>query len=44
MAEQLAEQTGHRVALGSILAFLLVGLVLLFFVHENAGRQSEDKG
>jgi len=34
----LAEQNGHRVALFSILAFLLVGLVLLLLVNEKRAR------
>ncbi len=35
-----AEQAGHRVALFSIAAFLLVGLLLLLFVNEPKGRSS----
>jgi UMF1 family MFS transporter len=35
---ELAEQSGHRVALFSIAAFLLVGLALLLFVNERKGR------
>jgi UMF1 family MFS transporter len=34
----LAEQSGHRVALFSIAVFLLVGLALLLFVNERKGR------
>jgi UMF1 family MFS transporter len=34
----LAEQAGHRLALFSIAAFLLVGLVLLLLVNEREGR------
>jgi UMF1 family MFS transporter len=34
----LAEQSGHRVALFSMAAFLLVGLVLLLLVNEKKGR------
>jgi len=36
--ELLAEQSGHRVALFSIVAFLLVGLVLLLLVNEQQAR------
>jgi MFS transporter, UMF1 family len=36
--EILAEQLGHRVALFSIAAFLLTGLVLLLLVNERRGR------
>jgi UMF1 family MFS transporter len=35
---ELAEQSGHRVALFSIAAFLLTGLVLLLLVNEKKGR------
>jgi UMF1 family MFS transporter len=35
---ELAEQSGHRVALFSIAAFLLAGLVLLLWVNEKKGR------
>jgi UMF1 family MFS transporter len=35
---QLAEEMGHRVALFSIVAFLLVGLVLLLLVNEKRAR------
>lgn len=38
MAEMAAEQAGHRIALFSIVAFLLVGLVLLLLVDEEKGR------
>jgi UMF1 family MFS transporter len=34
----VAEQAGHRLALFSIAAFLLVGLVLLLLVDEKKGR------
>jgi UMF1 family MFS transporter len=34
----LAEQSGHRVALFSIVAFLVVGLVLLLLVNEKRAR------
>jgi hypothetical protein len=37
---ELAEQSGHRVALFSIAAFLLVGLALLLFVNEKRGRDA----
>jgi UMF1 family MFS transporter len=33
-----AEQAGHRVALFSIVAFLLVGLLVLLWVNEARGR------
>jgi UMF1 family MFS transporter len=39
-AELLAEQLGHRVALFSIAAFLLTGLVLLLLVNERKGQAS----
>ena len=35
---QLAEEMGHRVALFSIVLFLLVGFVLLLFVNEKRAR------
>ena len=35
---ELAEQSGHRVALFSIAVFLLVGLALLLLVNERKGR------
>jgi UMF1 family MFS transporter len=38
MTALAAEQAGHRVALFSIAAFLLVGLVLLLLVNEKKGR------
>jgi UMF1 family MFS transporter len=39
-SEALAEQSGHRVALFSIAAFLLIGLVLLLLVNEKKGRSA----
>ena len=38
LAETVAKQTGHRIALFSIIAFLLVGTVLLLAVNEARGR------
>jgi UMF1 family MFS transporter len=38
MSATLAEQTGHRAALFSIVAFLLIGLVLLLLVNEQRAR------
>jgi UMF1 family MFS transporter len=38
MAPLAAEQAGHRLALISIIAFLVVGLVLLLLVNEQKGR------
>jgi UMF1 family MFS transporter len=38
LTELAAEQAGHRVALFSIIAFLLVGLLLLWFVNERKAR------
>jgi UMF1 family MFS transporter len=38
--ELAAEQAGHRVALFSIVAFLLVGLLLLAFVNERKAREA----
>ena len=35
----LAEQSGQRVAILSIAAFILVGLILLAFVNEKRGRE-----
>jgi UMF1 family MFS transporter len=37
-AAALAEQAGHRVAILSIAAFLIVGLALLWFVNEQRAR------
>jgi UMF1 family MFS transporter len=37
-AEQLAKQSGHRLALFTIAAFLVVGLLLLLWVNEARGR------
>jgi UMF1 family MFS transporter len=36
--ELLAEQSGHRIALFSIVVFLVAGLVLLLFVNEGQAR------
>jgi UMF1 family MFS transporter len=38
MTALAAEQAGHRVALFSIVAFLLTGLFMLLFVNEKKGR------
>jgi UMF1 family MFS transporter len=38
MADLAAEQAGHRIALFSIVAFLVVGLVVLLAVNEKKGR------
>jgi UMF1 family MFS transporter len=38
LSEMAAEEAGHRVALFSIVAFLLIGLVLLLLVNEKRGR------
>jgi UMF1 family MFS transporter len=38
LGELLAEQSGHRVALFSIVAFLVAGLVLLLLVNEQQAR------
>jgi UMF1 family MFS transporter len=40
--EILAKQSGHRFALFSIVAFLLVGLLLLLFVNEAKGRAAAE--
>jgi UMF1 family MFS transporter len=40
LATELAEQQGHRIALFSIVAFLLVGLVLLLAVNEKRAREA----
>jgi UMF1 family MFS transporter len=40
LAETAAEQAGHRIALFSIVAFLLAGLLLLFFVNEKRAREA----
>jgi UMF1 family MFS transporter len=40
LAETMAKQEGHRVALFSIVAFLLVGMVLLLTVREVKGREA----
>lgn len=42
MSTTLAEQTGHRVALVTILIFLLVGLGLLLFVNEEVAKEERD--
>jgi UMF1 family MFS transporter len=42
-AEILAKQSGHRFALFSIAAFLLVGLVLLLLVNEAKGRAAAER-
>jgi UMF1 family MFS transporter len=42
MTALAAEQAGHRVALFSIAAFLLVGLALLLFVNEAKGRAAAE--
>ncbi len=39
-AALVAEQMGHRVALLSIVAFLVVGLGVLMFVHEERGHRA----
>ncbi len=39
-AVALAEQAGHRVAILSIAAFLIVGLALLWFVNEQRAREA----
>jgi len=44
MTELVAEQAGHRVALFSIAAFLLAGLVLLLLVDEERGRVAAELG
>jgi hypothetical protein len=36
----LAEQSGQRVAILSIVAFLVIGLVLLLFVDERKARET----
>jgi MFS-type transporter involved in bile tolerance (Atg22 family) len=38
MTALAAEQAGHRLALFSIVAFLVAGLVLLLLVDEKEGR------
>jgi hypothetical protein len=38
MTALAAEQAGHRVALFSIAAFLLAGLLMLLLVNEKKGR------
>jgi UMF1 family MFS transporter len=43
LAELAAEQAGHRIAVLSIAAFLLVGSALLLLVNERAGRQAVDQ-
>ena len=42
MAALAAEQAGHRVALFSIAAFLLVGLAVLLSVNERKGREAAE--
>jgi len=38
MAELLAEQSGQKIAIGSIVVFLLVGLIILLTVNEKKAR------
>jgi len=38
-ATDIAEQMGHRAAIWSIVAFLVIGLALLLFVNEKQGQQ-----
>ena len=38
LANMVIEQAGHRIALFSIAAFLVVGLLALLFVNEKKGR------
>jgi UMF1 family MFS transporter len=40
MVEAAANEAGHRIALFSIVAFLLVGMVLLLLVSEKKGREA----
>jgi UMF1 family MFS transporter len=40
----LAEQMGHRVALFTIIAFLVIGFVLLLSVNENKARAASGNG
>jgi UMF1 family MFS transporter len=40
MTPVVAEEAGHRVALFSIAAFLIVGLLLLLWVNERKGREA----
>ncbi|MFO7918757.1 MAG: MFS transporter [Anaerolineae bacterium] len=40
MAPAAAEEAGHRLALVSVVAFLMVGLVLLLSVDEKKGREA----
>ncbi|MEM7027954.1 MAG: MFS transporter [Chloroflexota bacterium] len=42
--EQVAEQAGQRTAILSIVAFLVVGLVILLFVDEAKGRLAARQG
>jgi UMF1 family MFS transporter len=36
----LAEQSGHRLALFTIVAFLVVGMILLLWVNERRAREA----
>jgi MFS-type transporter involved in bile tolerance (Atg22 family) len=38
----MAEQSGHRFSLFSIVLFLVIGLVLLLFVNEKRARQAAE--
>jgi UMF1 family MFS transporter len=38
----LAEQSGQRLAMLSIIVFLVLGLILLLFVNEPQGRTAEE--
>jgi MFS-type transporter involved in bile tolerance (Atg22 family) len=40
MAAAAAEEAGHRLALFSIVAFLVAGLIILLTVNERRGREA----
>jgi MFS-type transporter involved in bile tolerance (Atg22 family) len=40
----LAEQNGQRIALITVAAFLLIGLILLLFVDESKARAAAQAG
>ncbi|MBN2501069.1 MAG: MFS transporter [Anaerolineales bacterium] len=44
VAIMVTEQVGHRIAIVSIVIFLLVGLMLLLFVNEQEGRKAAANG
>ncbi len=44
LAEEAAKQAAHRIALFSIVVFLLIGMALLLWVNERRGREAASQG